>query len=111
MNELEGLNSSSRAMAEALMSGAAAPRRGYLTALQNVARGYRAPKRSVRIREDRSIVLYKGLGRDRPKHDGLKDRIRLLKQDCPERNKLMISYYQKELDARRAGNPTKEFIV
>ena len=69
---------------------------------------FQTSKRSVRIRKDRSITLYKGLGLDRVKHDGLRERIRYMSRyGDPEREG--ITRLQTELDARLAGNPTEGF--
>ena len=108
MNPLDELNPVALALAHGMLQ-----RRDtrYLEAIQRVASGYRAPKRSVRIREDRSITLYKGLGQERPKHDSLRERITLLKRAGAQRNADRIAVLQTELDARRAGNPTEGFEV
>ena len=117
MEELKGLTDTQRKLAEGMM--AAAPRQNpgrYLGALQAVAQGYRAPKRTVRIREDRSITLYKNLGQDRPKHDSLKERVkhykRLLKGNPLNASaRAEFTRLNDELLARRAGNPTEGFEV
>jgi len=113
MNPLEELSPNALAIAQAMMLQQRPGR--YLEAIQRVASGYRAPKRSVRIREDRSITLYKSMGQPRKSHDSLRERIKGMKRllaiadDGYFASKL--ARYEAELQARRAGNPTEGFKV
>jgi len=117
MNPLEELSPNALALAQGMLQRHAQKRdTRYLEAIQRVASGYRAPKRSVRIREDRSITLYKSLGQPRKSHDSLKERVkhyrRVLRGNPLNASaRSQLSRYVEELDNRRAGNPTEGFEV
>lgn len=120
MNPLDalGLTATQAALATGMMMPQPVVNNGgrYLAALAAVANGYRAPKRSVRIREDRSITLYKGLGQPRVSHDSLKERAKFYwnRVKCDPFDAVDVeryNHYNDELQARRAGNPTEGFEV
>jgi len=89
----------------------------YLEALQRVAAGYREPIRHVRADNDRSVGLYPIFRKDKKKkHDSLKERCkhfrRVLRGNPLNASaRASLNFYQTELDARRAGNPTEGFEV